>query len=89
MITRRKIVIAIGASALGAPLASLAQTQQKVHRIGYLGPETLANSGNRLETLRAGLRDFGYVEGKNLVIETRWAEGNSTSRIQGTTRQTT
>jgi putative tryptophan/tyrosine transport system substrate-binding protein len=44
-------------------------------RIGYLGSGSVAGPMNRLEALRAGLRDLGYVEGKNIVIEYRWAEG--------------
>jgi len=48
----------------------------KVMRIGFLGPNSAASTSNRMESLRAGLRDLGYVEGKNLVIESRWADGN-------------
>jgi len=46
-----------------------------MHRIGFLGPSSAAGIASRLEAFRAGLRDLGYVEGKNLVIEFRWAEG--------------
>src|SRR5438132_569831 len=48
----------------------------KVVRIGFLGPNSAASTSSRMESLRAGLRDLGYVEGKNLVIESRWADGN-------------
>ena len=47
----------------------------KVVRIGFLGPTSAASNVGRMEALRAGLRDLGYLEGKNLVIESRWAEG--------------
>jgi putative ABC transport system substrate-binding protein len=47
-----------------------------MHRIGFLGPTSAAGTASRLEALRAGLREQGYVEGENLVIEFRWAEGN-------------
>ena len=50
--------------------------QPKVVRIGFLGPNSAASTSSRIESLRAGLRDLGYVEGKNLVIESRWADGN-------------
>src|SRR5207247_11018140 len=50
-----------------------AQQQAKIARLGYLGFGTPAASANRVEALRAGLRDLGYVEGKNLVIELRWS----------------
>ena len=47
-----------------------------VHRIGFLGNSTPALEANLIGPFRAGLRDLGYVEGQNLVIEWRWAEGN-------------
>ena len=47
----------------------------KVVRIGFLGPTSAASNAGRMEALREGLRDLGYLEGKNLVIESRWAEG--------------
>ena len=45
-------------------------------RIGYLGAETASGETKRLDALRASLRDLGYVEGKNIVIESRWADGS-------------
>ena len=75
MNNRRKLVIALGASALTAPFGSFAQQQGKVWRIGLLSSENPSSYKTRIEALRAGLRDFGYEEGKNLVIEFRWAEG--------------
>lgn len=75
MNNRRKLVVALGASALVSPLSPHAQPQTKVWRIGFLGSENPSGYKTRVEALRAGLRDFGYVEGKNLVIEFRWAEG--------------
>src|SRR5947207_9385641 len=55
---------------------AVAQAQKaKVVRIGFLGPTSAASNAGRMEALRAGLRDLGYLEGKNLVIESRWAEG--------------
>ena len=70
MNTRRRLVIALGAGALAAPLASIAQQQPpKVARIGFLGAASASGVASRVEALRAGLRDLGYVEGKNIVIE--------------------
>ena len=75
MITRRKLVAATGACAL-APLGAFAQQPPvKVWRIGFLHLGSPPTSGQRLEALRAGLRDLGYVEGKNIIIESRWGEG--------------
>jgi putative ABC transport system substrate-binding protein len=54
----------------------LAEAQQgKVWRIGFLEPSSAAGTASRIEALRAGLRELGYLEGKNLTIDFRWAEG--------------
>src|SRR5437867_32543 len=57
--------------------ASPAEAQQpkKVPRIGFLGPTSLSTIPARIDAFRQGLRDLGYVEGKNIVIEWRFAEG--------------
>jgi len=73
MIKRRTLVGA--AASLACPIASIAQHPAKVYRIGFLEGTSAARYTNRLEALRAGLRDLGYAEGKNIVIEFRWAEG--------------
>ena len=79
MNNRRKLLVALGASSLAAPFGVFAQPQTgKVYRIGYLGqgyPPDRSESGAREGFLR-GLRDLGYVEGRNLIIEYRWAELN-------------
>jgi putative tryptophan/tyrosine transport system substrate-binding protein len=59
---------------LAVPLAAEAQQAAKLARIGYLSPN-LAASPHRHEAFRQGLRDLGYVEGRNVVIESRDAEG--------------
>ena len=75
MATRRKLLVALGA-ALAVPLASFAQQKPaKVARIGFLGAASPSGLPSWAEGFRAGLRDLGYVEGKNIVIEYRWAEG--------------
>ncbi len=73
MTTRRQIILALGAGALGAPLALAAGAA----RIGFLGTESAAEYAGNLDALRAGLRELGYVEGKNLSLETRWANGKN------------
>lgn len=50
---------------------------ERTLRIGWLAPGTAASQTVLLNVLRSGLRDIGYVEGNNLVIEARWADGNS------------
>ena len=77
MNNRRKLLVALGASALAAPLAAFAQQQQsKVARIGLLDPTSASSYAKWREALITGLRELGYVEGKNIFIEYRWAEGN-------------
>jgi putative ABC transport system substrate-binding protein len=74
MNNRRKLLVALGASVIAAPLACFAQQQRsKVARIGLL--ESVSSYAKGREALIAGLRDLGYVEGKNIMIEDRWAEG--------------
>ena len=73
---RRKLIIALGASALAAPLSSFAQQPVKIARIGFLGAASASGYAKQLDGFRLGLRDFGYMEGKNIVLEYRWAEGN-------------
>jgi putative ABC transport system substrate-binding protein len=72
----RLAVALLSLSLLAAPLATEAQPSGKVYRIGYLGLTTASGTYVRsVEAFRQGLRELGYVEGKNLVIEYRWAEG--------------
>jgi len=78
---RREFVKLMG-GALAAPAAVFAQSPgTKVHRIGFLGIAYASGYVRELDWIRGGLRNLGYVEGANIVIEYRWAEGNS-SRLQ-------
>jgi putative ABC transport system substrate-binding protein len=72
-VQRRDFLIAAGAL-LAAPLAAEAQQPPRIARIGYLSPNLSANP-QLAEAFLQGLRDLGYVEGQNLVIEYRSAEG--------------
>jgi putative ABC transport system substrate-binding protein len=73
---RRDFVTLIGGGAAAAwPLAAHAQQSAgKVPRIGFLGSATAAGSAKAIDEIRMGLHEFGYVEGRNIVIEFRWAE---------------
>jgi len=71
---RRAFIASSGAAILVARLAAEAQLAAKIARIGYLSPN-LATSPHLREAFRQGLRDLGYVEGRNLAIEDRDAEG--------------
>jgi len=63
-------------NALLTPAVSGAEPAPGVHSIGYLNPGSAALAPIRLEPLRQGLRELGYVEGRNLVLDSRWGEGN-------------
>ena len=72
---RRRELIGVACTALFAwPAMARAQQAAKVSRIGYLRFSTAVGDADRVEALRAGLRALGHVEGRNLVIEFRWAE---------------
>lgn len=71
----RRAFIATAIAILVAPLAAEAQQSAKVPRIGFLGNSTAALEANLVGPFREGLRDLGYVEGRNILIEYRWAEG--------------
>jgi len=70
---RRAFITGLGA-VLAAPLAVEAQQAGKVARLGLLRFGPASAYAGRVEALRTGLRELGYVEGKNIVIEFRWAE---------------
>jgi putative ABC transport system substrate-binding protein len=72
---RREFIAGIAGSAAAAwPLAVRAQQSANVPRIGFLRLGPPSSHTSRVEALRTGLRELGYVEGKNIVIEFRWAE---------------
>jgi len=78
--TRRAFIGTLAGGLLAAPLAAEAQPAAKVARIGYLANH-VASSPHLPEALRQGLRDLGYVEGRNVVIEYRDA-GEKLERLR-------
>ena len=82
--TRRALLIALGAGALAAPLASFAQQPAKVWRIGYLdlGSRQFSLDAGRQAAFLQGMRERGYAEGKHFVFEVRYADGHS-DRLDG------
>jgi putative tryptophan/tyrosine transport system substrate-binding protein len=71
---RREFITLLSGAAAGWLLPLSAQEASKVHRIGFLRFGSASGYAGRVEALRAGLRQLGYAEGKNIVIEFRWAE---------------
>ena len=60
---------------LGLPGSAAAQTPPKIPRVGYVFPTTSTESRDYFEAVRQGFRELGYVEGKSIALEVRWAEG--------------
>jgi putative ABC transport system substrate-binding protein len=73
---RREFITLIGGAAIGWPLAARAQ-QPSLPAVGFLGGDSPDLFPDLLLSFRQGLKETGYVEGRNLVIEYRWAEGHN------------
>ncbi|HEV2055248.1 MAG TPA: ABC transporter substrate-binding protein, partial [Methylomirabilota bacterium] len=73
---RRRFIEVIAGGLLASPVAAEAQQAAKIARLGFLA-QSLAAAPHNHEAFRQGLRDLGYVEGRNVVIEYRDAEGKS------------
>jgi len=76
---RRKLLIALGLGALAVPLASVAQQQNKIWRVGFLALRHVdfVDTDYYYGPFRQGMRELGYIEGRNLAIEWRSAEGRA------------
>jgi putative ABC transport system substrate-binding protein len=77
VIDRRAFITSLAVGALLATRSADAQKAAGMRRIGWLSPASAADGLSNLEALRAGLRELGYVEGQNITIEARWADGRS------------
>jgi len=71
---KRRDVVLLGALAFGCP-GALAQSG-RMPRVGYLFSFPRAEGEHLWQACRAGLRELGYVEGKNILVEPRWADGD-------------
>jgi putative tryptophan/tyrosine transport system substrate-binding protein len=71
---RREFIALLGGSALMWPFGARAQQPGRVYRIGWLQPAPSPDTW--LKAFKQGLQEFNYVEGKNLIIEYRWGNGN-------------
>jgi ABC-type uncharacterized transport system substrate-binding protein len=74
---RREFLGVLGGTAVAWPLASLAQQAGKLPTIGFLGASTSSNWSNWTAAFVQRLRELGWIEGRTVTIEYRWAEGRS------------
>ncbi len=77
MSNRRKLIVALGASVFAVTFSSFAQQQGKVWRVEFLSPATAEAYATRLAAVKLSLREIGYAEGKNVVFEERWSDGDN------------
>jgi putative ABC transport system substrate-binding protein len=75
-VKRRDFITLLGGAAAAWPLAAHAQ-QAALPVIGYLGTASAGSTGDDLDGFRRGLADLGFVDGRNVTIEYRWAEGRN------------
>jgi putative tryptophan/tyrosine transport system substrate-binding protein len=73
---RREFITLLGSSVAAWPLAARARQPERLARIGYLGLTSASQLVGAIDAFSAGLRDLGYVEGRNLHIEFRFADGD-------------
>jgi putative tryptophan/tyrosine transport system substrate-binding protein len=76
-VTRREVIALLGGAALAWPLSARAQQPAKLPTIGYLGPNTRSLDSQRLVAFVERLRELGWIEGRTVAIEYRWAEGRN------------
>ena len=76
MLDRRTFIGGVVGGLLAAPLAARAQRAGEVYRIGYLSTPTRESVEHGLDAFLQKLRELGWVDGQNLTIEYRWADGN-------------
>lgn len=77
MTTRRKVLQVLGASSAALPCGGRAQPAGKITHIGYMSVGSIESNGAYLQALKDALRALGYVDGKNIVIDVRWAGDNA------------
>jgi putative ABC transport system substrate-binding protein len=76
-IRRREFITLLGGAVAGWPIAARAQQTGKLPIIGFLVPGTPSSHGPWFAVLLKRLRELGWIEGRNLAIEYRWAEGHN------------
>ena len=75
MMKRREFISLVGGAAATWPLAAQAQQRSSVPRVGYIFSFTQSEGEHLWQACREGLRELGYVEGQNIILEPRWVDG--------------
>ena len=73
----KRRAFALAALAMLVPSYGLFAQPEKPRRIGFLGSGSAAAMVRPIQAFKAGLRELGYIEGKNIVVEYRWGDGNA------------
>jgi putative ABC transport system substrate-binding protein len=81
-VDRRAFLIAVASPILAAPLAAEAQPAGKVYRVGYMSVVSRQSAEPLMVIFLRALRDLGWIEGRNLLVEWRWADGK-VERLSG------
>jgi len=76
-VERRAFIGAVTGGLLAAPLAGEGQESTTRPRVGFVGAESQSTNQHFLDAFRQGMRDNGYVDGQNVTIDARWADGRS------------
>jgi putative ABC transport system substrate-binding protein len=74
-LTLRLLALAVALALVGAPLAVTAQPPGKARRMGFVSMRSGPADNPHLDAFRQGLRDLGYQEGRDVVLEVRYADG--------------
>jgi len=73
-VRRREFITLFWAAVAAWPLTTNAQQAATIFRVGFFGAISASSWASRVEAFRSGLRELGYVEGNNILIDFRWAE---------------
>jgi ABC-type uncharacterized transport system substrate-binding protein len=77
VVTRRAFLGSLAGSLLAAPLGAGAQQAGRRYKIGYLGGSSATPMSSSMAAFRQSLQELGWVDGHNIAIETRWADGKA------------
>ena len=83
---RRKFIVLLGSAAIGLPLVARAQSTHTIPKVGWLKIQSAQHTPDQLQAFREGMKALGLIEGRDYVIEERYADGNG-SRLQGLTAE--